>query len=109
MNVIVYKSHITIEPVFGERLDLFKNICSDYHFRVAKLLLQKRESDTPVRSSNDSFCTGHSTTEEDLRNRMIGLCKSLISKDFKVYRYKIEAVILDSRTKDAFSLLVDKS
>lgn len=108
MDVIVYESHVTIEPVFGERLEQFKSICSDYRFRVAKLLLQKRENETATRSMNDSFCTGHSSTQEDLTQRMMLLCKALIASGFKVWRYKIEAVVLDSRTKDVLGLLVDK-
>jgi hypothetical protein len=108
-EVIVYESHVTIDPVFDERLEQFKNICSDYRFRVAKLLMQKKALDFPVISEKDSFCTGHAPNQEELMNRMTSLCKELIDSGFVVRRYKIEAVVLDSRTKDVLGLLDDKT
>lgn len=37
-----YESHITIEPVFDDKLELASNIAIKYKFKVASLLMQKR-------------------------------------------------------------------
>lgn len=36
-----YESHITIEPVFEEKLEQVKDIAATYNFRVAKLFNEK--------------------------------------------------------------------
>jgi hypothetical protein len=96
-----YEAHITIEPVFENRFELFKNICHDYKFHVATLLMQKRKSDTEERSKNDSFCTGRGISYTDIETRMLQLVKRLEIEGFKVWRYKIESTLLDSRYDDA--------
>lgn len=105
MNVLYFESHVTISPVFDERLERFKEICSKHGFRVAKLLMEKHRSKTFEISNHDSFCTGRSDDEDDLKKRMVELCKELRSNQFEVLRYKIEAVTLDSRKNDVFELL----
>ncbi len=90
-----YESHITVEPVFEERLDKFTELCAARGFRPAKLLMQKRAADTPERSRHDSFCTGRGKTEDELAERMHNLVRDLQEAGFSVWRYKIEHVILD--------------
>lgn len=90
-----YESHITVEPVFEERLEKFTELCAVHGFRPAKLMMQKRSSDTPERSKHDSFCTGRGKTENELAARMHGLVQDLQDAGFAVWRYKIEHVILD--------------
>lgn len=96
-----YESHITVEPIFDERLDQFKVLCKQHGFKAADLLMQKRKEDTPERSRYDTFCTGRATTQTDLHNRMMSLLGLLQREGFKVWRYKIEHAILDSREDDA--------
>lgn len=96
-----YEAHVTIEPVFEERLERFKTLCADYKFHVASLLMQKRKTDTPERSANDSFCTGRSTSYSDLEGRMLALVQLLRAQSFEVWRYKIESTMLDSRYDDS--------
>lgn len=96
-----YEAHITIEPVFEERLEQFKTICQDYKFRVATLLMQKRKSDTEERSKNDSFCTGRGISYTDIQTRMLACIDKLQKEGFKVWRYKIESTLLDSRYDDS--------
>lgn len=98
MDVIYYEAHITIEPTFDQKLDLFKVICEDYGFKVAELLMKKRKDDTLERSSLDSFCTGRSKSYDDLNSRMMNLVEKL-QPHFKVWRYKLEATLLDVRLK----------
>jgi NTP pyrophosphatase (non-canonical NTP hydrolase) len=95
-----YEAHVTIEPVFEDRLELFKTVCQDYKFRVATLLMQKRKEDTEERSKNDSFCTGRGISYTDIKTRMLGLISRLEKEGFKVWRYKIESTLLDSRYDD---------
>ncbi len=91
LDVIYYECHITIEPVFDERLELFKTLCEPLRFKVAKLLMEKEPS------TKDSFCTAHDSNVEALIVRMRRLVESLRANGFEVYRNKIEAVVLDER------------
>lgn len=96
-----YEAHVTVEPVFEDRLELFKVICHDYKFRVASLLMQKRKGDTEERSKNDSFCTGRGISYTDTKRRMLALVARLEKEGFKVWRYKIESTLMDSRYDDS--------
>lgn len=95
-----YEAHVTIEPVFEERLELFKKCCAEYKFRAANLLMQKRKEETAERSANDAFCTGRGVSYTDIQDRMMNLVASLKNAGFKVWRYKIESTLLDSRYDD---------
>jgi hypothetical protein len=95
-----YEAHVTVEPVFEDRLEQFKLICQDYKFHVASLLMQKRKSDTEERSKNDSFCTGRGISFTDIEKRMLSLVDRLTKEGFTVWRYKIESTLLDSRYDD---------
>lgn len=99
MDVKYYESHITIEPVFDDKLEKFKEICTKQNFRVAKLLMQKDRNETATRSNKDSFCTGHSKDYNDILLRMNKICAELKECKYEVWRYKIEAVILDEKLK----------
>jgi hypothetical protein len=97
-----YESHVTIEPVLIEdRLEVLKAIAARHEFHVANLLMQKRPGDTPERSQNDSFCTARGVSYSDLCDRTVHFCRALGEKDFKVWRYKIESTLLDSRYDDS--------
>jgi hypothetical protein len=89
-EAIYYECHVTVSPVFDEKLEEFKNICRNRGFSVAKLLMAKGGA-----SKKDSFCTGRSDTYEDMFNRMTALVYELQQFDFEVWRYKIEVVVLD--------------
>ena len=98
MEPLYYESHVTIEPVFDEKLERFVSLCTSRGFRVAKLLMQKG-----VANDKDSFCTGQSKDIDELRHRMILLVDSLLDNEFTIYRYMIEAVVLDVRLKVRYS------
>lgn len=95
---LYYECHITVEPVFGERLEHFKEICARYKFHVAKLLMKKGLKELP--NPNDAFCTGRSKDYEDIMTRMVALMTDLLREGFAVWRYKIEDTILDSHSND---------
>lgn len=92
-----YESHITIEPVFDRALMRVAQISAAHGFKVADLLMQKRASDTAERSKHDTFCTGRSRDFDDLCERMEWCVRHLRAVGFRVWRYKIEDTILDSK------------
>jgi len=96
-GVRYFESHITIEPVFEDKYAEFKTVAMLHGFRSTELLLQKRKNDTPTRSSMDMFCTAHSKNFHDLEHRMRTLSRVLHASGFKVWRRKIEAVLVDER------------
>jgi hypothetical protein len=102
---LYFESHVTIEPVFDARLEQAKILAAEYKFRVADLLMKKREADTEERSAKDTFMTGHGQSLHDIENRTMRLVNELKDHGFKVWRYKIEDTVLDSRTKDVWNLL----
>jgi hypothetical protein len=95
MKPLYYESHVTVEPVFGERLANFALICARYGFQAASLLLQKNRAATPERSDKDAFCTGRSDNRKALHKRMDSLVLDLQACGFQVWRYKIEAALID--------------
>ena len=102
---LYYECHVTIEPIFDDLLDQAKQLALDNNFKIANLLMQKRKEDTPERSIYDTFMTGHSQNYEQLEHRMISLIADLHKNNFKVWRYKIESIIIDSRINDSLNLL----
>ncbi len=97
---LYYESHVTFEPIFDERLELLKQLCEANEFRVADLLMQKRAEDTPERSKFDTFCSGRDNDPMKLTARMLSLVATAQGMGFKVWRYKIENVVLDSKVDD---------
>lgn len=70
MQVDYYlESHITIEPVFDDSLDLVRITAKQYGFKIADLLMKKRSSDTEERSAHDTFMTSHSKDMNDIVER----------------------------------------
>lgn len=98
-NVLYYESHVTLEPVFDEKLEQVKVICAGYGFKVADLLFKKRAQDTAERSECDTFCTGRGKTLIGLQALMGMLVAELTLSGYKVWRQKIEAVVYDVRSK----------
>ncbi len=97
-----FESHVTLEPVLDEeRLVVLRAAAEGYGFHVATLLMQKRPADTPERSQNDSFCTARGVSYSDLHDQTVNFCRSLEEQGFKVWRYKIESTLLDSRYDDS--------
>ena len=103
MTNLYYESHITIAPVFYERLDEFKVLAARYNYRVAELLMVKE--DQYKQSTKDSFCTSRSKIYTQIVNDTVGLVGQLQKNNFKVLRYKIEDTLVDSKIDDRFGLL----
>lgn len=103
---LYFEAHITIEPVFDARRLDAAFVAEVYRFRLAELLMRKRETDTARRSDKDTFMTGHSADWHDIVQRTTGCVRALREAGFKVWRYKIENTLLDSRRQDALELLI---
>jgi hypothetical protein len=103
--ILYYEAHVTIEPVFDEQLTHAAALAQTYTFRVADLLMQKRKEDTAERSKHDTFMTGRHRSYEVLKQRMEELVQHLQRDSFKVWRYKIEATVVDSKHGDELNIL----
>lgn len=102
---MVFESHITIEPVFGEERDLAELVAKVHGFRLAKLFMLREKSDSSSMSTTDTFMTGHDKEFVPLKHRMLNLIEMLKERGFVVRRYKIEQVLLDSRVEDELEVL----
>jgi hypothetical protein len=102
---LYFETHVTIEPIFDERLSEAGEIANKHGFRVASLLMKKRETDTEERSQYDTFMTGHGKSLNLMKANVTSLVNELNEKKFKVWRYKIEDTVMDSRTNDEMGLL----
>ena len=102
---LYYEAHVTIEPVFDDRRDFAASVANRHNFKLAHLLMKKRSKATEQRSDKDTFMTGHSKNLHDIKARTEALVRELQAHGFKVWRYKIEDTILDSRNKDELELL----
>jgi hypothetical protein len=94
MTPLYYECHITIDPVVGEQLDKVNTLAATSGFKVANLMKATGEP-----NDKDAFMTAHAAPNGlvDLRTRMANLVASLLLAGFIVRRFKIEAVIEDSR------------
>ena len=97
-----YECHVTIEPIFEDRLDLAKSLALPHRFRAAELLMKKRKDDTEERSKYDTFMTGRGKYYEDLHDRAQALVDDLIAHGFVVWRVKIEDTLMDTKLGDPF-------
>lgn len=109
MNIHYYECHVTIEPVLDDRLGVAEHIAKKHGFRMAKLLMKKKDEDTEARSDKDSFMTGTSKSYASLGLDMAALIRELKLHNFKVWRYKIEAILLDSKIEDHLFLLEENN
>ena len=106
-SALYFESHVTIEPVTGERLDEFKNIARNWAFRVADLIMIKPGvGETP--SSRDSFATCRHKNYAAIEDMTAGLIHDLQAAGFDVWRYKIEDTVMDSKIHDALELFGSK-
>lgn len=99
-KILYYECHITIEPVLHEmRRKVLAQLLSEFDFRLAELLFQRNREDTPERSAKDSFCTSRDSDFYRLEARMHWCIAQLRNQSFEVWRYKIEAAIVDVRIR----------
>lgn len=99
------EAHITIEPVFDEKRVKLELLVQEFSFKLAHLLMQKEREATAERSNRDTFATGHSKSKCDIIMRTQACVEALQAAGFKVWRYKIEDTLIDSRNFDEFNLL----
>lgn len=100
-----YEAHVTIEPVFDEKREEADKIASENGFRLAKLLMQRERESTELRSDKDTFMTSTSTELHVIVDNTFKLIDALKASGFKVWRYKIEDTLIDSRYGDKWQVL----
>lgn len=102
----MYECHITIEPVFDERRTLASQIAEHHSFKLAELLMKKGREATEERSDKDTFMTGHHVDYAALFRKMCDCIEQLKRAGFRVWRYKIEDIVIDSKYQiDIYDLL----
>jgi hypothetical protein len=102
---LYFESHVTIEPIFDERLEVARFIANKHGFKIASLLMKKRAEDTAERSQYDTFMTGHGKVYAIMVYKLSNLVHDLADNGFKIWRYKIEDTLMDSNKKDELFLL----
>lgn len=102
---LYFEAHVTIDPVFDHERELVEKIAQPHGFRLAKLIMRKREADAERPAQDDTFMTGHGKRRVDIQYRTRMLVEQLRAAGFRVRRYKIEDTVLDSRTEDELKLL----
>lgn len=95
----MYECHITIDPVFEQKLLDAKALAESNGFKVATLIMRKSDG-TEVISQDDTFMTGHGKDLYDLKFRMKLLAGALTSMGYGVRRCKIEDIIFDTKYGD---------
>ncbi len=80
----------------------------EQNFKLAHLVMLKSAGkDKP--SQRDTFMTGHSKNIDELAARTKALCSSLRAAGFKVWRYKIESCVIDSRQQGDQWMVLDEA
>jgi hypothetical protein len=94
-----YESHVTVEPLTGGRLEEYRRQCGRHGFKPAGILAKTRNADPARPHGRDTFCTGHGKTDGELQARMLRLLAGLQEAGIAIWRYRLEAVVLDMRAK----------
>lgn len=102
---LYYECHITIEPVFEDRLIQLQEVASTHSFKVANLILRKSHSDPGIPAQDDTFCSAKSDNLETLRAQMLLMLENLMAFGYKILRYKIESIVIDSKKEDCYGFL----
>lgn len=101
-----FEAHVTVEPLFNERRKQFEEICGRHGYKAANLVMIKKEgAATP--SNRDTFCTGYGDAVSDMKFVLRKFVPELRKAGIKVWRYKIEAIIVDSKFKDELALMCE--
>lgn len=105
LSELYLEAHVTIAPVFGKERERCEIIARSCGFKLAHLIMLKDIGlDKP--SQRDTFMTGHGKNIDEIATRTKEVVRSLRSYGFKVWRYKIESCVIDSRqTGDIWDML----
>lgn len=100
-----YEAHITIDPVTGHKRKFIETTANTYGFRLAPLYIMQ----TGEEHKDDAFLSARNNSLSAMIGDVKGMCTVLLHHGIVIRRYKIEDTLLDSRIKDEFGLLGDKS
>ena len=100
-----YECHITIEPVIGDRLKELQEAVKEYTFKVASLVMLKENGIDSSVPRKDCFMSAKNVDYNVLYENMILMLDYLKSNSYKIYRYKIENILMDSKIHDILHFL----
>lgn len=93
---LYYECHVTVDQEsIGDKMEILKDLAADRLFRVSEIV-ETRWALTE-RHTTDTICTSRGRTYDALWKRMQDLMSDLRAAGFKIYRYKIEATVLDEK------------
>ena len=99
-----FEAHVTVEPLQGQLKEHFDRVCQCNGFKPANLVMIKEDgSSTP--SNQDTFCTARGNSVSELKQLIYSLAGDLDNLRIKIWRYKIESIIIDSKFNDELNLL----
>jgi hypothetical protein len=96
----MFECHVTLEPIIQgqalaqEREARLEDLATKSNFKIATLLMRDG-----TRSRDNSFCSAKNIDYNYLIEDMISFLCDLKKEGYKVYRYKIEQILLDVKIK----------
>lgn len=97
-QVLYYEAHVTAAP---NNQEAFRDLAKRHDFHVAKFLMLK---DRVSENTQDMFATNRDASFEKLLGETLVFCSAIKKAGMTLYRYKIEAAIVDSRHADVLDL-----
>jgi len=102
---LYFESHVTMDPVFDADRDKLAAIVKPFGFKLANLIMRKREADGEQPHQDDTFATAHGSELAAILERTRACVRALSEHGFVVRRYKVEDTVVDSRIEDELGLL----
>ncbi len=103
-----FEAHVTVEPVFGERLEEMRAVGLHFEFRVASLIMRRTAEETGESSRDDTFASARGESLHDISDRTRGFCEALRYRGFRILRAKVEDTVWDTRIADPYGCLEEK-
>jgi len=92
-----FEAHVTTEPATGERFEQWHQICQDFGFRPATLLMRKPSGEITGEHIDDQFCTAREKSYNTIFAMTQDLVAELKARGFRVHRAKIEDTLYDTK------------
>lgn len=103
----LFEVHVTIDPVFEDdpKREILERIATNHNFKLAKLYMLKDSFVPEQESDRDTFMTYHSRDYGLAVHSTKVIVDHLRRENFKVRRYKIEEIVMDSKVVDLLGIL----
>lgn len=101
-KALYFESHVTLDPVLGDKRQVLEDLATTHQFRVAELLMRKGDGSAGEPYCEDSFVSGRSIDQEELAARMGAFAERAEQAGFIVRRAKLEAAMYDTNEDPSF-------